>query len=110
METVHAAQARRFMLAKNGLLGAKVFRGEEGVLCYVRQAGCVQFDPIDVCGKSHELALLARVKGFSREMLSGLLYEQRSLMDFFDKNLCIMQTADWPCLHFVREGFRRHTR
>ena len=110
METVHAAQARRFMLAKNGLLGAKIFRGEEGVLCYVRQAGCVQFDPIDVCGKSHELALLARVKGFSREMLSGLLYEQRSLMDFFDKNLCIMQTADWPCLHFVREGFRRQTR
>jgi len=110
METIRKTQACRFLLAKNGLLGKRTFRGAEGVVSYVRQAGCVQFDPIDVCGRSHELALLARVKGFTRGMLSELLYEQRSLMDFFDKNMCIMATEDWPCLHFVREGFRRHTR
>ena len=64
-------QACRFLLAKNGLLGSMRFRGKEGVLDYVYQAGCVQYDPVDVCGKSHELAFLARVKGFSKELLES---------------------------------------
>ena len=103
-------QARRFVLDKQGLLGQRRFRGEQGVMAYVRQAGCVQYDPIDICGRSHEQALLARVRGFSRGMLDGLLYEKRELIDFFDKNMCILPAEDWPCMDFVREGFRRGTR
>lgn len=110
MIEIRRAQACRFLLAKNGLLGQKQLRGKEGVMQYVRQAGCVQYDPIDVCGRSHELALLSRVKGFTGEMLSQLLYQDRALIDFFDKNMCIMRTEDWPCLHFLREGFRRNSR
>lgn len=103
-------QACRFLLYKNGLLGSSQFDGEDGVVDYVRQAGCVQFDPIDVCGRSHELAFLCRVKGFTREMLTSLLYEKRELIDFFDKNMCIMSVDDWPHLSFIREGFRHQTR
>ena len=107
---IRREQACRFMLAKNGLLGSNGLRGKEGVLAYIRQAGCVQYDPIDVCGKSHELALLARVKGFSREMLDELLYQDRALIDFFDKNMCILRVQDWPYLAFLRESFRRNSR
>jgi len=110
MERITKEQARRFMLMKNGLLGPSKLRGKEGVVEYVLQAGCVQFDPVDVCGKSHELALLARVKGFTRRMLWELLYEDRALIDYFDKNMCIMLTQDWPSLGYMREHFRRHTR
>ena len=110
MMTITIEQARRFMLMKNGLLGPSALRGKDGVLEYVLQAGCVQFDPVDVCGKSHELALLARVKGFSRQMLWELLYEDRALIDYFDKNMCIMLTQDWPSLGYMREHFRTHTR
>ena len=102
--------ARRFLLAKNGLLGPGRLRGKEGVLSYVRQAGCVQYDPVDVCGKSHELALLSRVRGFTRQMLWELLYEDRALIDYFDKNMCIMLVQDWPCLAYMRDHFRNHTR
>lgn len=104
---IRREQARRFLLMKNGLLGSNGLRGKEGVLAYVRQAGCVQFDSVDLCGKSHELALLARVKGFTREMLDELLYRDRALIDFFDKNMCILPVEDWPCLSFLRDGFRR---
>lgn len=107
---IRKEQARRFLLVKNGLLGSSAFRGKEGVLDYVRQAGCIQFDPVDVCGCSHELALLARVKGFTKEMLWSLLYEDRALIDFFDKNMCIMLTDDWPHLAFLRNAFRFGTR
>ena len=90
-------QARQFMLLKQGLLGKHRFAGKDGAYQYVRQAGCIQFDPVDVCGKSHELALLARIHGFSHHMLNDLLYDKRQLIDFFDKNLCIMPVEDWPC-------------
>ena len=110
MVTLSKEQACRFLLAKNGLLGMKRFAGSQGVVDYVRQAGCVQFDPVDICGRSHELAFLTRVKGFTRQMLYDLLYNQRVLMDYFDKNMCILCTQDWPCLAFLREGFRQNTR
>ncbi len=78
-------QARRFMLLKHGLLGDYRFSGKDGVMAYIRQAGCIQFDPIDVCGKSPELVLHARVKGFTREMLYDLLYKDRTLLDYFTR-------------------------
>lgn len=53
-------QARRFLLLKHGLLGPYRFRGKSGALEYVRQTGCIQFDPVDVCGKNAELVLQAR--------------------------------------------------
>lgn len=110
MIQISREHACRFLLAKNGLLGPMNLRGGDGVLQYVRQAGCVQFDPVDVCGKSHELAFLARVKDFSKDMLYRLLYEDRTLIDFFDKNMCIMCVEDWPALAFIRRNFQYHTR
>ena len=48
-------EARNFLLTKQGLLGHKHFSGKEGIMDFVRQAGSVQFDPVDVCGTSPEL-------------------------------------------------------
>ena len=89
-------QARRYLLIKHGLWGEYVFSGKEGIYDYVRQAGCIQYDPIDVCGKNHELVLQSRIKGFQKTMLHGLLYEDRRLVDWFDKNQAIMPMEDWP--------------
>ncbi len=89
-------QARRFVLRKQGLLGETPFTGETGVLAFVRQAGCIQYDPIDVCGKNAELVLQARVAGFTKDMLASLLYETRKLVDYFDKNVSIWAVEDWP--------------
>ena len=38
-------QARQFILAKQGLMGKHRFSGKEGAYEYVRQAGCIQYDP-----------------------------------------------------------------
>ncbi len=66
-------QARRFLLRYHGLLGAHRFTGKQGALDYVRQAGCIQFDPVDVFGKNAELTLQSREKGFQKSTLSSLL-------------------------------------
>ena len=74
-------QACRFLLLKQGLLGDYRFEGKQGIMEFIRQAGCIQFDPVDVCGKNAELVLQSRIKPFSKEMLSDLLYQDRVLVD-----------------------------
>lgn len=103
-------QARQFILIKQGLLGDYKFTGKEGVMGFVTQAGCIQFDPIDVCGKNAELVLQSRIKGFTKKMLYELLYEDRRLIDYFDKNLAIMEVNDWKYLERIREANRQSGR
>ena len=106
MITITAQQARQFILSKQGLIGAYRFNGKEGAYEYVRRAGCIQYDPVDVCGKNAELTLQSRVKGFKKSMLYELLYEDRKLVDYADKELSIWPTEDWPYFASYRERSR----
>ncbi|MDR0928202.1 MAG: winged helix DNA-binding domain-containing protein [Oscillospiraceae bacterium] len=112
MLTLTNAQARRYLLRRHGLIGGHRFEGKAGTLAYVRQCGCIQFDPIDVCGQNAELVLQSRVKGFQKYYLAELLYADRALVDYFDKNLSIWPVEDWPyfaplrAMHQVR-GYSR---
>lgn len=99
-------QAQMFVLAKQGLLGSYRFSGKEGAYAYVRQAGCIQYDPVDVCGKNAELTLQSRVKGFQKSMLADLLYKDRLLVDYADKELSIWPAEDWPYFLSYRERSR----
>ncbi len=99
-------QARTFVLAKQGLLGERRFSGKDGAYAYVRQAGCIQYDPVDVCGKNAELTLQSRVKGFQKTMLAELLYKDRLLVDYADKELSIWPAEDWPYFAPYRERSR----
>ncbi|MFH1879771.1 MAG: crosslink repair DNA glycosylase YcaQ family protein [Bacillota bacterium] len=96
-------QARQFLLLKQGLLGDYKFHEKQGALAYVRQAGCIQFDPVDACGKNAELTLQSRVRNFQKGMLHDLLYKDRALFDYPDKNLSILPVEDWPYFKRFRE-------
>lgn len=106
----NAEEARRFLLLKHGLAGEYRFKGKAGILEFVRQAGCIQYDPIDVCGKNAELVLQARVPDFTKRMLEELLYRDRRLVDYFDKNLAILPVEDWPNFSRTREQYRTDSR
>ena len=97
-------QARRFLLLKHGLLGDYRFIGKQGALEYVRQTGCIQFDPVDACGRNADLALQSRVKNYKKSILYDLLYSDRVLLDYPDKNLCIMPVENWPYFKRYREA------
>jgi hypothetical protein len=88
--------ARRFLLSKHGLIGKKRFSGKDGIMNWIDEAGCIQYDPIDVCGKNHELVLQSRVDGFKRGMVEELLYKERKLLDGWDKNMSIYRIDDYP--------------
>lgn len=102
-ERMTKEQARRFLLLKHGLLGERRFEGSEGAYGFIRQAGSIQFDPIDVCGRNADLVLQSRVLGYKKQVLDDLLYRQRRLVDYFDKELCIFPAEDWPRFSFMRD-------
>lgn len=90
--------ALTFMLFKQGLAGKRVFSGKEGIKAFIRQAGAVQYDPVDICGRSPELTLLSRVEGFKAKQLDELLYKDRILIDCRDKELCITEAEAFSLL------------
>ena len=108
MVTMTQDQARRFILSKQGLLGKYRFAGKPGAYQYIRQAGCIQYDPVDVCGKNAELTLQSRVRGFTKKMLADLLYKDRLLVDYTDKELSIWLREDWPFFSSYRDRSKMH--
>lgn len=89
-------QAQKFLMTYHGLLGKYRYSGKNGVLSFINHIKSIQFDPIDVCGRSSEIVLQSRVKNFKKEMLFDLLYKERKLVDYFDKCLCIFPARDFP--------------
>ena len=62
---VTAEAARRFLVARHFLAPARSLAGgPEAVLKVVRKFGSIQFDPIAVAGRNHDLMLHARVAGY----------------------------------------------
>jgi hypothetical protein len=62
---VTAEAARRFLVARHFLAPARsLTEGAEAVLQVFRKFGSIQFDPIAVAGRNHDLVLRARVAGY----------------------------------------------
>lgn len=97
-------QARRFILACQSLWPPYGLAGKSGVLEYIRRVGCIQYDPLNIVGRNPELVLQARVSDFRPAMLEELLYEDRSLLDGWDKMMSIYSTTDWPYFSRFREA------
>ena len=98
-------QARRFLLRHQGLLPPHGFQGKDGILAFIRKVNCIQFDPLDIVGHNPDLVLQGRVRGYRREMLRELLYEDRKLLDGWEKMMAIYPVEDWPYFKRTRESF-----
>lgn len=105
--TLTKQQARLFIMAHQGLLTEQRYEGKEGIMAYVRKVGCLQFDPLNVVGYNQELVLQARIQDFRSSMLEELLYEDRVLVDGWDKNMSIYPAEDWPYFARIRESARQ---
>jgi len=89
--------ARRYLAIHHFLAPPRSLpAGREGILAVFERLGSVQFDPIEIAGRNHDLVLLARVPGYRREMTDRLLYEERALFETYNKGLSIVPTADLP--------------
>ena len=94
--TVSSEDARRFLVARQMLAPARSLRGGlEGALEVFRRWGSVQFDPISVAGRSHDLVLHARVAGYEPSW-SDELYQRRDVFEAVNKGLSLVLTEEFP--------------
>ena len=89
-------QARRFILAQQSLLAPRQLEGKDGILQFIDRVGCIQFDPLDQVGRNPDLVLQSRIKDYNTDLLQNLLYQDRKLIDGWDKNMSIYSVKDWP--------------
>jgi len=94
---ISAAVARRFLVLRHLLAPPRSLPAEpESVLRVVDRLGSLQFDPLEVAGRNHDLVLLARIAGYRREWTEHWLYEDRRLYETYNKGLSIVPTAEMP--------------
>lgn len=101
--SITEAQARRFLLMHQRLWPPYQLKGKSDIYEFVRHVNCIQFDPLNIVGHNQELVLQSRVNGFQRSMLQQLLYEDRRLIDGWDKCMSIYCLEDWPFFRRLRE-------
>jgi uncharacterized protein YcaQ len=93
---VTADAARRFLVARHLLVPARSIEGgRRAVLDVIRRFGSLQFDPIAVAGRTHDLALHARVAEYDPAWCEAL-YERREIFEAFNKGLSFVPTEDLP--------------
>jgi uncharacterized protein YcaQ len=93
---VTAEAARRFFVARQFLAPARSLKGKsKGVLEVFRRFGSVQFDPLSVAGRNHDLVLHARVAGYEPAW-SDRLYRRREIFEAYNKGLSLVPTDEYP--------------
>ncbi len=74
-----------------------------------RRLGSIQFDPIAVAGRSHDLVLHARVAGYEPAWCDAL-YERREIVETTNKALSFIPATEFPWfrVNWGRKGPRFH--
>lgn len=91
------AAARRFLAARHLLAPPRSLpAGPASVMAVVDRLGSLQFDPLEVAGRNHDLVLAARIDGYRRDAIDDLLYGSRALYETYNKGLSIVPTRELP--------------
>jgi uncharacterized protein YcaQ len=103
---VSAAAARRFLVLRHLLAPPRSLPpGPASVERVFERLGVVQFDPLEVAGRNHDVTLLARIDGYRREHADELLYVRRTLYETYNKSLNLVPTAELPLYRVTWDAF-----
>jgi hypothetical protein len=105
---VSAPAARRFLALRHLLAPPRSLPPEpDSVLRVVDRIGSLQFDPLEVAGRNHDLVLLSRIAGYRREWTDHWLYADRRLYETYNKSLNIVPVAELPLYRWVWDRMRK---
>jgi uncharacterized protein len=92
---VTAEAARRFLVGRQFLAPARSLEGGPGAVLEVfRRLGSIQFDPLAVAGRTHDLVLHARVADYEPGWCD-LLYERREIFEAYNKGLSFVPVSEF---------------
>ncbi len=96
-QEVSAAAARRFLAIRHLLAPPRGLPASAAsVMAVVDRLGSLQFDPLQVAGRNHDLVLQARIDGYRPELTDELLYGRRLLFEAYNKALNLLPTRELP--------------
>lgn len=96
-----AEQTRRILCGVHGF--DRLAREKKGTKRVMERLSCVQVDPIDAAGKNHDLTLFSRVEDYRPSYLRELLYEDRTLFEYYCKMLSILPMDSYPFFRTLME-------
>jgi uncharacterized protein YcaQ len=106
---VSAEAARRFLVARHLLAPARSLTGgDEAVLRVFRRLGSIQFDPLAIAGRSHDLVLHARVADYEPAWCDEL-YARREVFEAYNKGLSLVPTSEFPWFRGILSHRPRRT-
>src|ERR671937_172303 len=94
--TISPSLARRLALTGQHLAGPRPPNNAAGIIDTLRDLGCLQLDPISAVARSHLLALWSRLGVYDSAELDKLLWEERSLFEYWAHAASIVLTEDYP--------------
>jgi len=95
--TISPEVARRYLVLRHFLAPPRSLPAEPAsVMRVFERLGSLQFDPLDIAGRNHDLVLLARVNGYRRQWTDDLLYRERRLYETYNKGLSLVPTSELP--------------
>jgi uncharacterized protein YcaQ len=93
---ITAEAARRFLVARHFLAPAQSLEGGlDAVLEVFRKLGSIQFDPLAVAGRNHDLVLHGRVADYEPGWCDEL-YEGRQIFEAYNKGLSLVPSSEFP--------------
>jgi uncharacterized protein YcaQ len=102
--------ARRYLVTRHFLSPARALPGKPAsVLTVLRRLGSIQFDPIALAGRNHDLMLHARIDGYAPDWCDDL-YAQREIFETTNKALSFIPADEFPWyrVNAGRKGPRFH--
>jgi uncharacterized protein YcaQ len=96
-------EAQEFLVTYQMINTTSSFSGKEGVLCVMNRLHSIQYDPLDVVGKNTDLVMQARVLDYRKALLNKMLYEDRTVIDGWDKMMAVYLTEDYPKMEHIRK-------
>src|SRR5215510_10397017 len=70
--------------------------GTKAVLTVFERLGSIQFDPLAVAGRNHDLVLHARVADYDMAWCDQLLYKRRAIFEAYNKGFSLLPTRELP--------------
>jgi len=95
--TISPEAARRYLVLRHFLAPPRSLAAEPAsVMRVFERLGTVQFDPLDIAGRNHDLVLTTRIDGYDRQWTDDLLYRERKLYETYNKGLSLVPTSELP--------------
>ena len=99
--TITPETARQLAITRQHLSG----NAPPTMIDVVRDLGCLQLDPISAVARSHQLVLWSRLGNYDLADLDTLLWEHRSLFEYWAHVASIVLTEDYPIHSFRMRGY-----